>query len=58
MPHMTTCTRCGKCYEEGSEEAANLPTRECSTCWHRRQEADREEREFADEELQRATGRC
>lgn len=33
MSHITTCTTCGKCYEEFSEEAANMQTRECSACW-------------------------
>jgi len=33
MSCVTTCTTCGKCYEEFSEEAANMQTRECSACW-------------------------
>ena len=33
MPHITTCTSCGKVYEEQSEEAANHPTeRLCPEC--------------------------
>lgn len=33
MSHTTTCPRCGSCYEESSEEAANSPDRMCSRCW-------------------------
>jgi len=33
MPHITTCTKCGKGYEEHSEEAANAPERLCFSCW-------------------------
>lgn len=33
MPHITTCTHCGRAYEEMSAEAANAPVRECSDCW-------------------------
>lgn len=29
---ITTCTTCGKCYEAGSEEQANEPTRFCPAC--------------------------
>ena len=36
MPHLTTCTTCGKLYEESSEEHANAPAwyapRLCPTC--------------------------
>lgn len=30
---ITTCPKCGKCYEEQSEEEANSPSRECMDCW-------------------------
>ena len=34
MPHITTCTHCGKAYEESSEETANAPgERLCSECF-------------------------
>lgn len=33
---ITTCTTCGKCYEAGSEEQANEPTRFCPACWRKR----------------------
>ena len=34
MPNITTCTRCGKAYEEGSEEAANAPDKRlCPKCF-------------------------
>jgi hypothetical protein len=36
MPNITTCTVCGQCYEENSDEAANAPDRECPACWRRR----------------------
>ena len=29
----TNCLKCGKCYEEQSEEQANSPARECMDCW-------------------------
>lgn len=29
---ITTCTKCGECYEAYSEETANSPTRLCSEC--------------------------
>jgi len=29
---ITTCTKCGECYEAWSEEAANHPTRYCPEC--------------------------
>lgn len=29
---ITTCTSCGKCYEAGSDEQANEPTRLCRVC--------------------------
>jgi predicted nucleic acid-binding Zn-ribbon protein len=36
MPHITTCARCGKAYEETSEETANAPAwcseRLCRKC--------------------------
>jgi|SRR3990167_2000773 len=32
MPNITTCSLCGKCYEETSEEETNAPTRHCSGC--------------------------
>lgn len=32
MP-ITNCPKCGKCYEETSEETANSPSRECTDCW-------------------------
>lgn len=33
MAHITTCTQCGKLYEESSEEYANEPNRLCLACW-------------------------
>lgn len=48
MPHVTTCTTCGKCYEEFSEEAAHLQSRECGSCWLKRESAEHEAREFAE----------
>lgn len=33
MSNTTTCTRCGKLYEESSSEEANSPKRECVDCW-------------------------
>lgn len=56
MPHITTCTTCGACYEEFSEEISNMQTRECSRCWLRRENAEHEEREFAEAERQISTG--
>lgn len=39
MPHITTCSDCGHCYEEASEEAAHTPTwtnrRLCGNCWNK-----------------------
>lgn len=32
MANITTCPRCGSCYEESSEEQANAPTRCCASC--------------------------
>jgi len=32
MAHITTCTHCGKAYEETSEETANMPERLCPGC--------------------------
>lgn len=32
MAHLTTCTTCGRCYEDVSEEQANAPVRECISC--------------------------
>lgn len=29
---ITTCTKCGNCYDAGSEEEANEPERFCPTC--------------------------
>ena len=43
MPHITTCTSCGKCYEEVSEELANAPERECIPCWRARVRRDDEQ---------------
>lgn len=34
MPNITTCTRCGKCYEETSEERANEAERLCAECFN------------------------
>lgn len=34
MPHITTCPRCGTCYEEASEDLANSPYRSCKPCRH------------------------
>jgi hypothetical protein len=56
MSHITTCTVCGKCYEEFSEEPANKQTRECGQCWMKREDAEHEEREFAEAERQISTG--
>jgi lipopolysaccharide biosynthesis regulator YciM len=33
MACITTCSWCGTCYEEISEEAANDPQRLCMTCF-------------------------
>jgi len=33
MPNITTCTRCGKLYEESSGERADEPDRLCTACW-------------------------
>ena len=33
MPNITTCSRCGTCYEESSEEWANVQTRLCGRCY-------------------------
>lgn len=33
MPHITTCSKCGKAYEESSEEQANAPGRLCTPCY-------------------------
>lgn len=33
MSHITTCTACGKAYEESSEELANDPIRLCLSCF-------------------------
>lgn len=35
---ITTCTTCGRCYDSGSEEQANEPTRYCRDCWGKRTE--------------------
>jgi predicted nucleic acid-binding Zn-ribbon protein len=32
---ITACSKCGRCYEAGSEEQANEPDRLCPTCWLR-----------------------
>jgi hypothetical protein len=32
MPHITTCSKCGRLYEEASEEASNNPDRLCLGC--------------------------
>lgn len=40
MPHITTCTSCGKCYDEVSEELAKAPERECRSCWLARLKRD------------------
>lgn len=47
MAHITNCPKCGRCYEETSEEEANAPSRRCSTCWHEQHTAD--ERRAVDE---------
>lgn len=36
MSHITTCTACGKPYEESSEEAANDPNRICLGCFDKK----------------------
>jgi hypothetical protein len=33
MACTTTCTNCGTCYEESSEESANDPNRLCAPCF-------------------------
>lgn len=33
MSRVTTCTKCGKLYEETCEELANAPERQCWTCF-------------------------
>lgn len=33
MPNITTCLKCGKVYEESSNEEANSPYRRCLACW-------------------------
>lgn len=40
---LTTCTRCGRVYEETSDETANDPGRLCMPCWYlsKVQEAER-----------------
>lgn len=35
MANVTTCTECGKLYEEQSEEGANDPNRMCLGCFDR-----------------------
>ncbi len=40
MAHTTTCTSCGRCYEEVSEETAKAPERECVSCWLARLKRD------------------
>jgi hypothetical protein len=30
---ITTCPKCGRCYEEKSKEEAYSPTRRCLPCW-------------------------
>lgn len=32
MPHITTCSKCGRLYEEASEEASFAPGRLCLAC--------------------------
>ena len=41
---ITTCPKCGRNYEETSDETANDPGRLCMPCWHmsKVQEAERE----------------
>lgn len=57
MSHITTCTTCGKLYEEFSEESASAPNkRECGACWMKREDAEHEAREFAEAERQIQTG--
>jgi len=48
----TTCTTCGKLYQESSEERANAPERECMDCW-----AERRYRDAVTGADQRATSR-
>ena len=33
MPNITTCPKCGRCYEEVSEEMANSYERLCRPCF-------------------------
>ena len=40
MSCVTTCTTCGRIYEESSEERANEPRRECSECFAARRYRD------------------
>lgn len=57
MPHITTCTTCGKLYEEFSEESASAPNeRECGSCWIKREDAEHEARELIDADSTREPG--
>jgi hypothetical protein len=33
MACITTCSKCGRCYQEISEEEANAPDRKCANCF-------------------------
>jgi hypothetical protein len=41
MSHITTCTACGRAYEESSTEAAHAPDRLCKACWQAKANAYR-----------------
>lgn len=36
---ITTCTKCGKLYEEQSSDEASSPNRLCVTCYHAKKES-------------------
>lgn len=52
MSHITTCTECGRLYEEFSEESSNAPERICATCWCRREGVDPPRLKTRDEKMQ------
>jgi hypothetical protein len=41
---ITNCSRCGRGYEESSEETANDPGRLCMPCWHAEKVREAEQR--------------
>ena len=59
MPCITTCPKCGVCYEAVSEEAANEPTymrfgRYCAKCFR---EGQQKAAEAADNRLRQTGGK-